>query len=94
MNANLPQKINPESAMLQQVDGHWQKLAALLIFKLAGGRRVTITTQDMQALAANYAPGIPCVLTRGKPGCIELSLVTQAEAIRLAEFDRQTRSMK
>lgn len=77
--------LNPDSVILQ-------KLAALILWKCAGTSKVTITAEDMRAMADNFAPGMACVLTHGKAESIEFSLVTEAEAVRMAEFDRQTRS--
>lgn len=84
-------KINPDSVVLQQVDGQWQKLAALILWKCVGTGKVVITAEDMDAMAENFAPGMPCVFTHGKAESLEFSLVTEAEATRLAEFDRQIR---
>lgn len=84
-------KLNPESVVLQQVDGQWQKLAALILWKCAGTGKVVITAEDMDAMTNNFAPGMPCVFTHGKAESFEFSLVTEAEATRLVEFDRQTR---
>ena len=90
----MNRKINPDSRVLQDVDGYWQKIAAFLLWKLAGTSKVVITAKDMQDMSENFAPGIPCVFTHGKAESLEFSLVTEAEAVRLAEFDRQTRSQK
>lgn len=83
--------INPDSEMLQQVDGQWQKLAALILWKLAGTQKVEITAADIEAMHQNFAPGMVCVFTHGKADSVAFSLVSEAEAMRLAEFDRQTR---
>lgn len=84
-------KINPDSLVLQQVDGQWQKIAAFILWKCAGTGKVVITAEDMAAMTENFAPGMPCIFTHGKAESFEFSLVTEAEATRLAEFDRQTR---
>ncbi len=80
-------KINPESAMLQQVDGHWQKLAAMLLWKLAGTDVVRITAADIEALHAEYSPGMPVIFTHGTADALEFSIVDEATAQRLVAHD-------
>lgn len=83
--------INPDSVILQQVDGHWQKLAALIVWKCVGRGTVTITAEDIQGCAAAFAPGPPTLLTHGHADSIEFRLVDEAAAKRLAEHDRTLR---
>ena len=83
--------INPDSVILQQVDGHWQKLAALIVWKCIGRGTVTITVEDMQRLDDEFAPGVPVLLTHGHADSIEFRIVDEAAAKRLAEHDRTLR---
>lgn len=87
----MSQKINPDSTILQQTDGHWQKLAAFIIWKLAGAAPVRITAADMESMAAAFAPGIPVILTHGHSDSIEFSIVTEEAAQRLAAHDKNMR---
>lgn len=73
--------MNPEAAILQQVDGHWQKLAALLVWKLAK-TGVTLTEKEI----SEFPPDL-VLLTHGHKDSIEFKMVTQDEAQRLAEYD-------
>lgn len=84
-------KINPDSTILQQVDGQWQKLAMLILWKVAGDKPVRITAEDMARCQAEFAPGIPAIFTHGHSDSIEFSIVTEAEAARIAEHDKTMR---
>lgn len=75
--------LNPESTILQQVDGQWQKLLTLVVWKLAK-EGVTITHADM----VQFAESKRYLLTHGHHDSIEFKLVTQAEAKQLVALDR------
>lgn len=83
--------LNPDSAILQQVDGHWQKMAMLILWKLNGKEKVRITLEDMQRFQSSCAPGDPVLFTHGHTDSIEFQIVDQASAARLAEHDASMR---
>lgn len=76
--------INPDAAILQQVQEHWQKLAALIVWKLAP-TGVTLTFEDISSF-----PPDRVLLTHGHRDSIEFKIVSQADAERLAAHDRAT----
>lgn len=80
--------INPESAVLQQLEGHWRQVAALVLWKCVGRAAVVITAADMQRLEAEFSPGMPVLLTHGHADSLEFRIVDEATAQRLAEYDR------
>lgn len=77
-------KINPDSTMLQQADGQWQKFAMLILFKLAGREKVTVTAADIAQLSERFAPGIPVVMIHGHSDSIDFQVIDEAAAHRLA----------
>jgi hypothetical protein len=87
MNTNLTQKISHESMVLQQCDGHWQKLAALILWKLNGGKIVRVTAADIEAMNAQFAPGTAVILTHGHSDSIEFSIIDADAAERMAAHD-------
>lgn len=66
--------------ILGQVQEHWMKLAALLVWKLAP-QGVTITFEEMQKFPANLA-----LLTHGHRDSIEFRMVSREEAEALAKL--------
>lgn len=80
------QILNPDSTVLQQMEGHWQKIATLLVWKLARAG-VHITGQDMAEYGVQFAAGEAFLLTHGHHDSIELKIVSEIEARRLAEYD-------
>lgn len=76
--------INPESAVLTQVQEHWMKIAALLVWKLAPNG-VVLTDKDIASFPLDRA-----LLTWGHKDSFEFRLVTQQEAERLAAHDAAT----
>lgn len=90
MNARV---INPDSTVLQQVDGQWQKLAALILWKLSGRSVVRITAEDMAKMQAEFAPGVAVIFTHGHSDSIEFSIVDEAAATRLAAHDKTLRGI-
>lgn len=81
-------KINPDSAVLQQLDGHWQKMAMLLLWKLAGREKVKITVEEMARWQAEFSPGIPVLLTHGHSDSIEFQVIDEAAAMRIADHEK------
>lgn len=83
--------MNPDSMMMQQMEGHWQQMVAIILWKLVKREVVKITAADMEALQAEFGCLGPVVFTHGKADAIEFSLITQAQAQVLAEHDRRMR---
>jgi len=83
-------KVNQDSVILQQLDGQWQKMAMLLLWKLAGRKVVRITGEDMARCAKEFAPGAPVVFTHGMSDAIEFSIVDEERAKAFAEYDATT----
>lgn len=83
--------INPDSTILQQVDGEWQKLAAAILWKLVKRGVVKVTVEDLKEMEAEFAPGMACIFTHGHAESIEFSLVTMEQAERLAAHDKTMR---
>jgi hypothetical protein len=80
--------INPDSTILQQVDGHWQKLAALILWKTVGRDKIVLITHaDIEEFHRAFAPGTGVILTHGHAESIGFSLIDEAAAQRLAEHD-------
>lgn len=76
--------LNPDSATLTQVQEHWMKIAALLVWKLAPNG-VTLTAEDIASFPPDRA-----LLTWGHRGSFEFKLVTEEEGKRLAAHDAAT----
>lgn len=76
--------MNPDAAILQQLDGQWQKMCALLVWKLAR-QGVTITDTEIDKCIGE---GELILLTHGHHDSIEFKLVTPAEAERIVAHDR------
>lgn len=69
--------------ILQQLDGHWQKLCAAVIYKLSRGSPVIITNRDLEELIEFMQTHQ--LLTWGHKDSIELRLVTPERAKALSE---------
>jgi len=66
-----------DAAILDQTREHWQKLAALILWKLTQGKAsVSITPADMDAFVASEL----ILLTHGHHDSIEFKLVTPEQA--------------
>jgi hypothetical protein len=77
--------LNPESIILKQSEGMWQKYVSLLVFKLAK-EGVHITSQDIVDFGKQEKNTL---LTHGHHDSIEFRLVTMAEAERLAGMEKE-----
>ena len=79
---------NPESIMMPQMEGHWQKMCAVLLWKLAKTSTIRITNLDLQDLIMEFEPGMPVVFTNGKEEYIEFALITEEQAKARVEFEQ------
>ena len=80
-------QLNPENTMLQQADGQWAKFAMLILWKLNGSKKVTITADDMKSLREHFEPGIPYTLIHGHSDSIDFQIVTEDAAWAIAAHD-------
>lgn len=75
-----------DAPILDQTREHWQKMLALVLFKVRkqyGAFQIKITVEDIEAMNAAYG-GNAVVFTHGHHDSIELSLVTQDQAQMIA----------
>jgi hypothetical protein len=81
-------EITPDSLMLRQADGQWQKFCGLLLWKLVGrDKAVTITAADIEACHKAFEPGAMTVLIHGHYDSIDFKLISERDAHRAAIED-------
>ena len=80
--------MNPESTIMQQTEGYWQNLAALLLYKLSKTEEVKIFSDDI----VQFQQSGLALLTHGHRDSISFKLVTHEEAVRLAQYDAERRA--
>jgi hypothetical protein len=85
------EELNPDSAILGQVRDHWEKIAALVIWKLAREKGVAITYLDMEQFNKESDAGEAVLLTWAHRDSIELKIVTREAALRIAAHDQTQR---
>lgn len=74
-----------DAPVLNQVRDHWQRIAALIVWKVTHGKRsITISAQDMQEFQKD--PRV--LLTHGHVDSLEFKLVTAEEAQRMVEHQK------
>lgn len=80
-------KLN-EAPILDQLEGQWEKVCLMLLWKLVGmGKTVTITHADLAQIFET-----PMVLyTRGHSDSMEFGVVTPERAQALVEFQKTQR---
>lgn len=83
--------INPDSLILQQLDGHWKKIAMLILYQCKGRERIKITNAEIARLSDEFAPGVPCLLSEGHSDSIVFQVVDEDSAHRLAAHDATLR---
>ena len=82
------EKMNPESEIIQQMEGQWQKLLMVIAWK-AGREGITIGDNDIiGCIAAFEAEGGPVLLTHGHKDSIQLRVVSRKEAEEIVILSR------
>lgn len=82
-----PKIINPENTTLQLLDGHWQKICAMLVWKFAKDG-TAVTAAEIEQMNRENPQGLT-LLAHGHYDNIEFKLVSQADAMRMAAWDAQ-----
>lgn len=85
-------KINPDSVILNQLEGEWEKICMVILRKLSPNTPVKITAQDFIDIRKDFAPNGPVLFTHGMHDAIELSIITHERANELAAYDAALRS--
>lgn len=80
--------LNQDSTIIGQVEGYWQNLAAMLLFKLSKTEEVKVTADDIKTFQQS---GL-VLLTHGHHDSIGFKLVTYHEAVSLAKYDAVLRA--
>lgn len=78
----LESELGMDAPILGQVEGHWHKLMALVVWKLAKDG-VTITAEDMTTFPEGYS-----LLTHGKLDGITLKVVSPEQAATIREYNQ------
>ncbi len=85
-------EINPDAVILQQLQGaDWQKLVAMLVWKLSPGEVVRLTAKDMEEYSKQQEAGTSVFFIQGHKDSLEFSTVTEAQAKVLAAHDKTQR---
>ena len=79
--ANIPGELNPNHPVTAGVRGQWHKFCALLLYK-SGATQSRITAADIDGLMSSDRHNI---VVQEKDNAITLTLVSDAEAARLAK---------
>lgn len=83
--------MTPDSVVLQQVQEHWQKLFALMLWKLRGREAVTLSFREIEEAHADFAAQGLTLLMHGRTDSLLFQLVDRARAERLAAHDNSMR---
>jgi hypothetical protein len=69
-----------KAVILDQLQDHWQKMAALIVWKCAKKGTIKITQKDIEGFSKAFPPGMPVLLTHGHIDSIDFKLVSEEEA--------------
>lgn len=61
-------------------DGDWKQLAILLLWKLNGGKPISITREDIEIMQAAFAPGEPVLFSQTSAGALQFQVVRSEES--------------
>lgn len=82
------EELNPDNPILGQVRDHWEKITALVVWKLAREKGVILSYEDMEQFNKESDTGKLVLLTWAHKESIELKIVTRADAERIAAYDK------
>jgi hypothetical protein len=80
-----------DAPILDQLEGQWQKLTGLILFKLLQkGQEVEITADDMQRYQQEWPAGA-VIFTHGRHSSIAVKLISAVHAADLAAYEAMRR---
>lgn len=79
----MSNKLN-DAPIIDQLDGQWQKFAAIILWKLNGNKAVQITGDDIERFGQQFTFGSPVIFTHGHKESIEFQIVSEEAAGRIA----------
>lgn len=87
---NTPKNMTPDSVILQQLEGHWQKMAMLILWKLHGEKKLTITGDDIKQFREEFEKrGGAVVYTHGHAESIDFQIVDHEAALKLQQYEAE-----
>lgn len=84
------QRLN-DAPVLDQVQEHWQKLMAVILWKYHKGETLTLTTADFQAYQRDFDAGNAIMFTHGHIDSIDLAIISAERAAAIAEHEKTQR---
>ena len=77
-----------DAPVLDQVEPYWQKLAALILWKLKGTERVEVTDEDITRMEAEFAgQGGAIIFVHGMHDRFGFQIVNAEQAQRIAAHE-------
>lgn len=77
--------------ILDQLNGQWEKLFMVLLYKVQRRGKVTLSPRDFEALGAAFPDSIPVLFTHGHSDSVDFQIVDEASAARIAEYAKTQR---
>lgn len=87
------EKLNPDAPIFSQIDGQWQKLMTILLWKLTEQKKIShkgveITADDLLRFGEVHQRGDAILLTHGQFDRIVFKIVTMEEGKKIAEHQK------
>lgn len=77
-----------DAPVLDQVQEHWQKLMAVVLWKYHKGATLTLNVADFQAYQRDFEAGNALMFTHGHVDSIDLAIITAERAAVIAEHQK------
>lgn len=75
-----------DAPILDQLEGQWQKFAAIILWKLNGCKAVCISAADIEDFNVAFEDGSPVIFTHGQKESICFQIVSEVRAKEIAAF--------
>ena len=86
------ENLTPDSKVLEQLDGSWQKMFLFLLYKVSKREPVSITGQDIESCLADFAPNAPVLFTHGAGDSVSFQIIDVDTAKKLATLQDYLKS--
>lgn len=88
--SNAPHNMTPNAEILQQMEGHWQLMATMILWKLNGEKKLTITSEEMKQFREQFEKrGGAVMFAHGHKESIDFQVIDSEAATKIQEYSQE-----
>lgn len=79
----FPRILNPQGQLAKDMEGEWQKMASLILWKLSKSEPVTLSPSDIEDFMKAFAPHDPVLIVKSTAAGITFQIIDNVTAMAI-----------